>query len=288
MQPRPANIDNISAASGLGTEDDFCLMSEEATDAGDQSRQPASQMPRRTIQDALPGEAMLAVKLSVKCASLDELRRQLVAHLGQNSIETRSRYAQSIVQWFFSDGLDGLLRETWNTYGDEAIIKDLLRYMYLAKEPVMGACVAEALYPLEPGITIPTSYFDQFLGQFMKDVVPEKTRERLKGNLKKLGFLERVKSKPDRLLPVVPQRTSLLLLLHHLFAAKAARTVELQHLLANPFWKHLGCKSEDAVRAVLREANATGLIGKYIVADQLEQVTTCFTLDELLDRRVRL
>ncbi|MBM3302134.1 MAG: hypothetical protein FJY85_19555, partial [Deltaproteobacteria bacterium] len=66
------------------------------------------------------------------------------------------------------------------------------------------------------------------------------------------------------------------------------RTIELRYLFANPFWKYLGCKSEDAVRSVLRDADAAGLVGKYVVADQLEQVTTCFTLDEFLNRRMRL
>ncbi len=152
----------------------------------------------------------------------------------------------------------------------------------------MGRCVADALYPLENGITIPATYFDKFLTDLFGEVAPEKTRERLKINLKKLGFLERGQGKPDRLMPVVPQKTSLLLLIHHLFAAKSVRTVELRHLFAHPFWKYLGHKSEDAVRNVLREADAAGVIGKYIVADQLEQVTTCFTLAELLERRVRI
>jgi len=119
-------------------------------------------------------------------------------------------------------------------------------------------------------------------------IPPDKTRERLKSNLKKIGFLERAKGKPDRLLPVVPTKTSFLILLHHLFAAKAVRTVELRNLVTNPFWKYLGYKSDDALRALLREADAAGLVGKYVVADQLEQVTTCFTLDEFLERRARL
>jgi hypothetical protein len=107
-------------------------------------------------------------------------------------------------------------------------------------------------------------------------------------NLKRTGFLERSRGKPDRLLPVVPQKTSALVLLHYLFAAEAVRTVELRNLFANPFWKYLGYKSQDAVRTVLREADAAGLLGKYVVADQLDQVTTCFTLDELLKRKARL
>ena len=243
---------------------------------------------RKTIQDALLAEGLLAVKLSAEAKSPVELQEILVTRLGQNSMETRRRYAQSILKWFFPDGVDGILSKTWRAYQDEAITSDLLRWSYLTQETVMGRCVAEALFPLENGLTIPATYFDKFLQDILGEAPPEKTRERLKSNLKKLGFLERVKGKPDRLSPIAVKRTSLLLLLHHLFAAKAVRTVELRNFFANPFWKHLGYKSEDAVRMVMREADAAGLIGKYVVADQLEQVTTCFTLGEFLESRMRL
>lgn len=242
----------------------------------------------KAIQDALLAEGLQAVKLSVECQFVEQLQQVLLNKLGQNSLETRRRYSQSILKWFFPDGIDGLLGRVWRVYGDEAIIHDLLRYSYLAQEPLMGACVAEALLPLENGLLIPASYFDKFLTDFLRETPPEKTRERLKINLKKLGFLERAKGKPDRLAPVVPQKTSFVILLHHLFAPKSARTVELRNLFANPFWKYLGYKTEDAVRNLLREADATGLVGKYVVADQLEQLTTCFTLDGLLDKKVRL
>ena len=104
----------------------------------------------------------------------------------------------------------------------------------------------------------------------------------------KLGFLDRARGKPDRLKPVMPARTSLLILLHHLFSQQGTRTVELRRLLADPFWKFLGYKSEDAVRAVLREATVAGILGKYVVADQLEQVTTIMSADEFLTRKVHL
>src|SRR5262249_33599884 len=96
------------------------------------------------------------------------------------------------------------------------------------------------------------------------------------------------RGKADRLTPVTPHKTSFLILLHHLFAHKSVRTVELRRMFANPFWKFLGYKSEDAVRNLLREADSVGVIGKYVVADQLEQVTTSFALDELLEKKVRL
>ncbi|HOA61826.1 MAG: hypothetical protein KA191_12980 [Verrucomicrobia bacterium] len=243
---------------------------------------------RKSIQDVLLVEGLLALKVAHEAKSLDELHEILMKRLGQNSMETRRRYAQSIVRWFFQDGLRGLLPRVWSAYQDEVVALDLLRWSYLNQEPIMGRCVAEALFPCETGLAMPATYFDKFLQDHLGEAPPEKTRERLKSNLKKLGFLERAKGKPDRLLPVVTQKTSFLILLHHLFAARAVRTVELRNLVTNPFWKYLGYKTEDAVRALLREADAAGLVGKYVVADQLEQVTTCFTLDEFLARKARL
>lgn len=243
---------------------------------------------KKAVQDVLINEGVLAVQLAVGCSTIEELHAALLKSLGQNSIETRRRYAQSVIRWFFPDGIDGLLRRVWLAYQDDGILFDLLRWSFLKQEEIMGATVADALFPLQSGITIPATYFDKFLTDLFGEAPPEKTRQKLKINLKKLGFLERAKGKPDRLSPVVPQKTSFLLLLHHLFAAKAVRTVELRHLFTNPFWKYLGYKSEDAVRNVLREADAAGVIGKYIVADQLEQVTTCHTLAELLEGKVRL
>lgn len=243
---------------------------------------------RKTIQDVLIPEGLLALKLAHEAKSPDELQEILMKRLGQNSMETRRRYAQSIARWFFPDGPTGLLPRVWRAYEDEAISIDLLRWSYLSQEPIMGRCVAEALFPCEAGLGMPATYFDRFLQEHLGEPPSEKTRKRLKTNLKKLGFLDRAKGKPDRLLPVATQKTSFLILLHHLFAAKAVRTVELRNLMPNPFWKYLGYKSDDAVRALLREADAAGLVAKYVVADQLEQVTTCFTLDELLERRARL
>jgi hypothetical protein len=270
--------------------DQFTLCFEERKSSLQENPVPVTKTPTgaKAIQDALLPEGLRAVKLSTECRSMEELQHKLLNTLSQNSLETRTRYSQSILKWFFRDGIDGLLPRAWRAYADEAIIDDLLRYSYLVQEPLMGACVANALFPLENGLVIPPSYFDKFLTDFLRETPPEKTRERLKINLKRLGFLERAKGKPDRLASVAPQKTSFLILLHNLFASRWVRTVELRNLFANPFWKYLGYKTEDAVRSVLREADAARVIGKYVVADQLEQVTTCFTFEELLQRQVRL
>jgi len=273
---RDAQAPGFQSALGLGSEPPS-------------ASQPAHvSATKKTIQDVLVPEGLLALRIAHEAKSPAQLQEILMKRLGQNSAETRRRYTQSILKWFFPDGLDGLLPRVWRAYEDEAITADLLRWSYLSQEPIMARCVAEALFPCENGLAMPPTYFDKFLQDCLGDPAPEKTRERLKMNLKRIGFLERAKGKPDRLVPVLTQKTSLLILVHHIFAAKAVRTVELRNLLANPFWKFLGYKSEDAVRAVLREADAKGLIGKYVVADQLEQVTTCFTSDEFLERKARL
>jgi hypothetical protein len=243
---------------------------------------------RKSLQDLLFKEGLDAAKLARQSGSLEDLQTQLVKQFGQNSMETRVRYAQSVLRWFFHDGIDGLAKSVWLTYADEQLETDILRHLYLTAEPIMGACVADALFPLENGMLIPPEYFDRFLRNLLGEEAPPKTRKLLKTNLMRLGFLARSQGKPDRLNPVVSNKISLLILVHALFAADGPRTIELRHLLASPFWKYLGYKSEDAVRGVLREADAAKLVGKYVVADQLEQITTCFTLKELLARKARL
>ena len=243
---------------------------------------------QRTLQDLLFAEGLLAVRLAVHLDSLEVLQSQLVHQLHQNSLETRSRYARSILKWFFPDGVSSLVRHVWAAYNDESITADILRYLYLASEPIIGACVAEALYPLEEGMRIPAHYFDRFLKDHLGEEPAPKTRRRLKTNLMKLGFLTRARGKPDRLQPVIPTNTAFLIVLHHLFAPHGPRTVEIRRLFANPFWKYLGFKPEHAVRAVLRSADVAGVLGKYIVADQLEQVTTCLTLHNIFVQKVRL
>jgi RNA polymerase sigma-70 factor, ECF subfamily len=42
------------------------------------------------------------------------------------------------------------------------------------------------------------------------------------------------------------------------------------------------------LRAVFREADACGVLGKYVIADQLEQITTRWGLDEFLSNKPRL
>ena len=113
---------------------------------------------QRTLQDVLFAEGLLAARLAVNLDSLEVLHSQLIHHLHQNSLETRSRYAQSLLKWFFPKGVGSLASNVWAAYNDESVTADILRYLYLVAEPIMGACVSEALYPLEEGMLIPAHY----------------------------------------------------------------------------------------------------------------------------------
>lgn len=252
------------------------------------SKAVGSRRGRKTIQDVLLREGLVAVRLAVGLASTEQLQEKLQQELSQNSAETRRRYARSILLWFFGDGIDGLARQAWQAYEDEQLEHDILRYLYLTAEPLVGRCVEDCLFPLEEGMLIPAAYFERYLRDALGEQPPAKTLERLKMNLAKLGFLDRSSSQGDRLGRITVDKTAFLVVFHSIFSPTGPRTVELATVLSNPFWKRLGLKSEQAVKAILREADAAHLIGKYVVADQLEQVTTCFSLRDLLKRRARL
>jgi len=242
----------------------------------------------KTISDLYLSDAILAVKEATTCDSLEGLKDRLLQVLRQNSEETRIRNARFVIRWFFPDGIDGIARKTWSAYGDDRILMDVLRYLYLSQERVMGTCMTDCLFPIELGMRVPSAEFDRFLTSYYSDAPTKKTTQRLKTNLTKLGILEASRGHDHLLVPLVPTKSALLILTHSIFSPTGPRTVELKRLLADPFWKYLGFKTADAVRAVFREADAAGILGKYVVADQLEQITTRWGLAEFLSNKPRL
>ncbi len=271
-----------------GTPNESSPESRSAPQPSTKAKNPVTRRSQKTIQDVLIKEGLQAVRLAVGLTSLEELREKLQQELSQNSAETRRRYAQSILLWFFEDGIDNLARKVWQAYEDEALERDILRYLYLTAEPLVGKCIENALFPLEESMVIPAAYFERYLQGVLDESPPPKTLERLKMNLAKLGFLDRSSAQGDRLGRIDLDKTAFLIVFHAIFSPTGPRTVELASVLSHPFWKYLGLKSAQAVRAILREADAAHLLGKYIVADQLEQVTTCFSLSDLLKMRPRL
>jgi hypothetical protein len=102
-------------------------------------------------------------------------------------------------------------------------------------------------------------------------------------NLRKLGFLERTPA-GDRLVAPPFPKAALLVALHHAFTIDPPRTIEFTALASNPFWRFIGLRNEDTLRDFLKEAEHAGLLGKYVVADRLEQITTCYSLVALIEK----
>jgi hypothetical protein len=105
--------------------------------------------------------------------------------------------------------------------------------------------------------------------------------------MRDLGFLRFIRKKPPLVEATELPETAFLLLLHHHFAKEPA-TVPVGDVLAHPFWRYLGGREEAEVRTALTLGAAKDLLGRYAVVDHLEQVTTRFSMTELLDRQATL
>jgi len=151
-----------------------------------------------------------------------------------------------------------------------------------------GALVADALFPIGENAAIPDSYIAQFIRERFGSAVPDKTSERLKANLRKLGFLSSGKERRDLLRPIAPSATAFLILLHFLFSRGQPGGVEFRVIASEPFWKYLGYKSEDRLRAILRDALDRGLIAKYVVADRIESISLRYSFPEFVEGGMRL
>src|SRR5207249_3654083 len=142
--------------------------------------------------------------------------------------------------------------------------------------------VSEALFPIAENAVIPPSYLTNFVRQRFGQRTPDKSIQRAKSNLRKLGFLVREKGDRDTLRPMAPSPTGFLIILHYLFAKDEARGIEFRTLVDNPFWKFIGFKSDDQLRSVLRESVRKGLMAKYVVADRIESISFRFTFGEFV------
>ena len=60
-------------------------------------------------------------------------------------------------------GMQGLAAQVWRNYRDPVLAEEILRYLYLYAEAMVGAVVADALYPISENAQIPESYVAQFV-----------------------------------------------------------------------------------------------------------------------------
>jgi len=238
------------------------------------------------FQRFLGEESIQAVKDSLRFKNFENFRRYLQEYLPQNSRYVRKRYTSSIIRWFFTDqSLNNLPAKVWHSYNNTKILQDVMRYFYLEKEPIVAEFICEYLIPLDPGTTIQSEYFKDFL---MKKygIVKKDPLHYLSTAIRDLGFTYRNKTKIV-VQNLHPPKTGFLILIHYLFAT-TPQTVNLEEILTHKFWMYLGIRNQSEVKRILKEADTKQIIAKYVVADQLEQITTRYTLDEFLQKRMKL
>ena len=242
---------------------------------------------QRTLQEVLFRESLSALPQIEGISRFEDLRTGLAAGLPQNSEITRFRYAESLMRWFFRDGLNGLALTAWKKYRDMSLQASIHRYLYLSTEPIMATCVADVLPRLQEGIIAPSAYLISNTEKIIGHELVALSRKRLLSSLRKLNFLEKTPA-GDRVGTLSVNQTATLLAMHHAFHVTGPKTIEVAQIEANPFWHFTGIRNSDQLRDFLREADHAGAIGKYVVADRLEQITTSMGLAELLERKVRL
>jgi hypothetical protein len=243
---------------------------------------PATVGDVRAIQDLLWKEAKWAVVATEGIDDEATFEDHLREYLPQNSRNTRARYVQTLMRWFFPDGVHGLAAQVWLAYRDEALTDEILRYLYLRAEPMAGAAVAEALLPIAENAVIPETYLPNFVRSRFGAETPAKSIQRLKANLRKLGFLVRGKGSRDTLRVPASSATGFFIVLHHLFARGQAGAVEFRTLAADPFWQYLGFKTEDQLRTILKDGLDQGLLAKYVLADRIESISFRYSFEEFI------
>jgi len=239
-----------------------------------------------TLQDFPWEESIQAVKDSLRFDAYPAFAEHVFNTLPQNSPQTRRRYTRLISRWFFPDHqFPGLPSQVWAAYADEKTLHDVMRVCVLSREPVVAAFIERFILPAPPGTELQAgvfrAYIEETYGEFKRQ-----SRQRLTRTLRELGFIARVGQ--TWFTQAIPRpATAFMILLHEQFAP-TLRIVSLAQILADPLWWRIGYHAPDEVRETLHDAAAAGLIARFVTVDQLEQITTRYTLDAWLDRRLRL
>jgi hypothetical protein len=239
-----------------------------------------------TLQDFPFEECIQAVKDAERFDDFDAFYAHVVDSLPQNSPQTRKRYASLVMRWFFPDRLlNGLLPTAWQVYRDEQLLQELARVTILEVEPVIARFITKVVFPIPTGEPFPNTlardYITDTFGAFKRQ-----SYSRLLTSVRHLGFLKRNGTNWNIAAIATPMNGLLLLL--HTRLAPTPRIVRVCDLFEQPCVSFLGFRDQEAVRRTLREAASAGLLARYSIVDELEQLTTRYAADEYIARKCRL
>ena len=227
-----------------------------------------------------------AIRSSINFDNFEDFRFDLYKRMPQNSEGVRIRYANLIFLRLFRErNLDGINPKVWRNYQDENILEDLARLTTLEVEPVIAKFVIEHVLILSPGMLIENSsiqdYISSIYGVYKRDAYT-----RLRTAIIHMGFVSSVRT--GLMVQPIPLPDNALLLVLHARLAPTPRIVRISEVLSGVFWKLLGIREESTVRSILQDAASKGLIAKYVLVDQLEQITTRYSYEDFVSQALRI
>lgn len=238
----------------------------------------------KVFQQHLWQDSILAIKLSVKFDDFETFYGHFTNRLPQTSEQSRQRVASTIVRRFFPGrNLDQASRLTWRSYKDENLLQHLMRYQFLLSEPVIAEFGKLHILTREPGDRLEFQELaNSFIQELYGEVKPD-LKKKLSGALQATGLVTRSKQTM-----YVREQSDIErafgILLHVLFAPQPT-TIAVQDILNHVFWRYLGLRSPSEVIKLLRWLEAKKILVKYVRADQLEQVTTAYSANEILNHK---
>jgi len=239
----------------------------------------------RQLQDILWPDSIRAVRIAAGCGSFEEFVARLPGEMTQTSLHTRGRAMTTILSRYFADlTVQTLPCRVWRTWNDPALLEAVMGPLLLQSEPLLGRLIAERLHPIPPGSMLPLDFFRQY-GDEVGGRNAINVSKRCAGAARNLGWIARVRGRSFRVQPCI-EPTAALLLLHREYAP-TPRIVDLEAVAAGTLWKYLGFASVQELRACIASFIERGLIARFVQVDRLDQFTTRYTLDELLERGLR-
>ena len=241
-----------------------------------------------TVQKSTYNYGLHAVQTAAegKYESWDELRPRLEDEIPFNSLITRQRRVRSLFRWAFRGGdVNSLGVRVWRAYRDEDLTRQVLMGLYLDTDPILGRFVSTVIRSIPIGSELSPAAVESYLFEAqvggLKDSISN-----LRATMRDMGYIRRLGSKylvSETFLP----STAFLILLHYHLAPRPG-TLTVSEIVRHSFWQYLGGREVPEVRLILSEAAANDVLSRYSTVDNLEQVTTRFSLEELVERRVKL
>jgi hypothetical protein len=224
-----------------------------------------------------------AIQQSVQFTTWEDFVAFLLENLPYSSSTTRQRAIAELRPIFEGGRLDAFAARVWRAYQDDQLLFDVIRAEWLSTmPPALGRFWIEHISKLEAGCIVTETDRADFLAAEPRLHDPIKRLLRVYASL---GFLRKEGGHYVVVHRPLP-KTAFLLCLMHRFAPEPS-TVHVRQVLEHPFWRYLGGRDESEVRRAIADAEAAGFV-RHERVDQLDQITTRFSLEQCLERRVRL